>query len=135
MSIPSLSVLVVVGSLNRHSSTRAVLLVAAESLRAAGASVDVLDLSEEPLPMFNPDCTYTQKFYPRLKARVENADVYLLGSPDYHGCLSGALKNFLDHFWTEFAGKLFASVVGSHDRGLTVTDQVLTAARQCYAWS
>jgi FMN reductase len=45
------------------------------------------------------------------------------------------MKNFLDHFWHEFAGKLFASVVASHEKGLTVTDQLRTVARQCYAWT
>jgi FMN reductase len=45
------------------------------------------------------------------------------------------LKNFLDHFWREFGGKLFATIVASHEKGLTVTDQLRTVARQCYAWS
>jgi FMN reductase len=45
------------------------------------------------------------------------------------------MKNFLDHFWHEFAGKLFATIVASHEKGLTVTDQLRTVARQCYAWS
>ena len=67
--------------------------------------------------------------------RVERADVYVLGTPDYHGSISSAMKNFLDHFWKEFAGKLFATIVASHEKGLTVTDQLRTVARQCYAWS
>jgi FMN reductase len=66
---------------------------------------------------------------------VERADVILLGTPDYHGSISSAMKNFLDHFWREFAGKLFATIVASHEKGLTVTDQLRTVARQCYAWS
>ena len=45
------------------------------------------------------------------------------------------MKNFLDHFWHEFAGKLFVTLVASHEKGLTVTDQLRTVARQCYAWS
>jgi len=49
--------------------------------------------------------------------------------------MSSALKNFLDHFWKEFAGKLFGSIVGSHEKGLTVHDQIRTVLRQCYAWS
>jgi FMN reductase len=49
--------------------------------------------------------------------------------------MSSALKNFLDHFWKEYAGKLFASLVGSFDKGLTVHDQIRTVARQCYAWA
>ena len=39
-----------------------------------------------------------------------------------------------DHFWKEFTGKLFATVVASHEKGLTVHDQLRTVARQCYAW-
>jgi NAD(P)H-dependent FMN reductase len=135
MSQTSLNVLAVVGSLNRTSATRAVIKLAAERLRAAGAQVDVLDLPEEPLPLFNPDDSHAREEFPGLKARVELADVYLLGTPDYHGSMSSTLKNFLDHFWREFAGKLFASIVASHDKGLTVTDQIRTVARQCYAWS
>jgi NAD(P)H-dependent FMN reductase len=66
---------------------------------------------------------------------VDRADVLVLGTPDYHGSISSALKNFLDYFWREFAGKLFATVVASHEQGLTVTDQLRTVARQCYAWT
>ena len=70
-----------------------------------------------------------------LKSRVESADVFILGTPDYHGSISSAMKNFLDHFWHEFAGKLFVTIVASHEKGLTVTDQLRTVARQCYAWT
>jgi FMN reductase len=66
---------------------------------------------------------------------VDRADVILLGTPDYHGSISSAIKNFLDYFWHEFAGKLFATIVASHEKGLTATDQLRTIARQCYAWS
>ena len=41
----------------------------------------------------------------------------------------------VDELAKEYAGKLFASVVGSFDKGLTVHDQVRTVARQCYAWA
>ena len=45
------------------------------------------------------------------------------------------MKNFLDQFWHEFAGKLFITIVSSREKGLTVTDQIRTVARQCYAWT
>lgn len=130
-----LHVLLVAGSTSRESSTRTILRLATEKLEAAGCAVDYLDLSEEALPLFNPDTSWTAPTYAALKARVDRADVLLLGTPDYHGSMSGALKNFLDHFWKEFAGKLFASIVASHEKGLTVSDQIRTVARQCYAWS
>lgn len=135
MAEPKLKVLAVVGSTHASSVTRVVLTQVAEELRQQGCAVDVLDLSQEPLALLNVETTYSQPGFAALKARVEAADVFVLGTPDYHGSISGALKNFLDHFWKEFAGKLFASVVASHEKGLTVTDQLRTVARQCNAWA
>ncbi len=135
MSQNALKVLAVVGSLNRQSATRVVVNDVAEKLRAGGVEVDVLDFFQEPLALFNTDTTYDSDVFKSLRPRAERADVFLLGTPDYHGSVSSALKNFLDHFWQEFAGKLFATVVASHEKGLTVTDQLRTVARQCYAWS
>jgi FMN reductase len=130
-----LKVLAVVGSLHNASIVRTVLLHVADQLSAAGCEVDILDFQKEPLPLFNPDTSYKAEFYPGLKARVDRADVLVLATPDYHGSISSALKSFLDHFWHEFAGKLFVTIVASHEKGLTVTDQLRTVARQCYAWS
>jgi NAD(P)H-dependent FMN reductase len=49
--------------------------------------------------------------------------------------MAGSLKNFLDYFWSEFAGKVFGYIVASHEKGLTVMDQMRTTVRQCYGWS
>ncbi len=135
MSEPQLKVLAVIGSLQKASVTRAVVQHAAERFRTQGCAVDVLDLAREPLPLYNPDTAHQHDQYPALQERVDRADVIVLGTPDYHGSLSGAMKNFLDHFWHEFAGKLFATIVASHEKGLTATDQLRTIARQCYAWT
>src|SRR6266496_3119513 len=135
MSDQPLQVLAVAGSLHRRSITRAVVLQVAEGLKAEGCLVDVLDFETEPLPLYNPDTAYDSPGFDALQTRVVRADVYVLGTPDYHGCISSAMKNFLDHFWGEFAGCLFATIVASHEKGLTVTDQLRTVARQCYAWT
>ncbi|MBM3837154.1 MAG: NAD(P)H-dependent oxidoreductase [Verrucomicrobia bacterium] len=135
MSNAALNVLAVVGSLNKTSVTRVVVSQVASELAVKGCRVDVLDLLAEPLELYNPDSAHASTIYPALQARVKRADVYVLGTPDYHGSISSALKNFLDHFWHEFTGKLFATIVASHEKGLTVTDQLRTVARQCYAWS
>jgi NAD(P)H-dependent FMN reductase len=130
-----LQVLAVAGSLHRRSVTRAVVQHVAKRLKAEGCIVDVLDFETEPLPLYNPDTAYHAPGFDGLQTRVERADVYVLGTPDYHGSISSAMKNFLDHFWGEFAGKLFATIVSSQEKGLTVTDQLRTVARQCYAWT
>src|ERR1043166_6599602 len=135
MSDQPFQVLAVVGSLNPSSVTRAVVVEVADRLRADGCLVDVLDFEREPLPLYNPESAYAAPGFEALQARVERADAYVLGTPDYHGSISSAMKNFLDHFWREFGGKLFATIVASHEKGLTVTDQLRTVARQCYAWT
>ena len=134
MAEETLNILAVVGSLHADSVTRVAILDLAEQLRAGGCTLDMLDLNQESLPLYNPDTAEDQEYFAALKARVERADVFLLGTPDYHGSISSTLKNFLDHFWREFAGKLFVPVVASHEKGLTVIDQLRTVARQCYAW-
>lgn len=130
-----LNILLVCGSNSSDSSTKVVLLDLADRLRSAGNGVDVLDLYQSQLPILNPENSWNQPYYGPLKERVFKADVFVLGTPDYHGGISGVLKNFTDHFWKEFAGKLFGTVVASHEKGLTVHDQLRTIARQCYAWA
>ncbi|MGI8966876.1 MAG: NADPH-dependent FMN reductase [Limisphaerales bacterium] len=135
MTEEALQILAVVGSLNKTSVTRVVIVSLAEKLCAAHCEVDILDFQKEPLALYNPDTAHAAPGFALLQKRVERADVLLLGTPDYHGSISSAMKSFLDHFWHEFAGKLFATVVASHEKGLTVTDQLRTVARQCYAWT
>ncbi len=96
MNDAPLSVLAVVGSLQRDSVTRVVICHVARQLEAAGCTVDVLDLDKEPLALYSPDTAHGLPSYARLQDRVHGADVIVLGSPDYHGGMSGAMKNFLD---------------------------------------
>ncbi len=131
----AVKVLVVIGSPAQRSVTGTVMMQVAEHIKKRGGIVDVLDLSLEPLPLFNPETAFKAEYYAPVRERVLKADVIVVGTPDYHGSISSTLKNFLDHFWKEYAGKLIASVVGSFEKGLTVTDQIRTVARQSYAWS
>lgn len=134
MSEEKIRVMLVSGSLKKQSVTRAVLRHLADLLHRDGCDVDFLDLATTPLEMFNPDTVRQLPAYPDLQRRVDSADVFILGTPDYHGAISSPIKNFLDYFWKEFAGKLFVPVVASHEKGLTSIDQLRTIARQCYAW-
>jgi NAD(P)H-dependent FMN reductase len=135
MSEPALNVLAVAGSPRQNSVTRIVINHLTQRFSADGCVVDTLDLQAEALPLYNPDTAYSAPGFKALQARIERADVIILGTPDYHGSISSTLKNFLDHFWCEFAGKLFVPIVASHEKGLTVIDQLRTVARQCYAWT
>lgn len=100
-----------------------------------GAQTKLLDLRTVDLPIFRPDLKEKSPVVQQVLDSVRWADAFILASPDYHGGMSGALKNFLDYHWREFGGKLFGYVCASHDKGLTAMDQMRVAVRQCYGWS
>ena len=94
----------------------------------------MLELGKTILPLYNLGGSESKTVEEAAEA-VGWANAFILASPDYHGSMSGAIKNFLDHFYEEFAGKLFGYIVASHEKGLTVMEQMRTAVRQCYGWS
>ena len=87
------------------------------------------------MPLYDPTEDKSSLEIKKVKDDVIWSDALILATPDYHGSMSGAMKNFLDYFWAEFAGKTFGYVCASHEKGLTAMDQMRTAVRQCYGWS
>ncbi len=123
------------GSMRDGSYGARALGLALESARIHGGETRILDLRISELPMYRPDEPLDSPILREATTMVQWADSFLLASPDYHGSMSGALKNFLDHHWDEFAGKLFGFLCASHEKGITVMQQMRTAVRQCYGWS
>src|SRR2546428_8789210 len=126
------NVLGVAGSTRRGSYSTQALKIALEHAKKQGAEVRLLEIAN--MPLYDPNAPASKEVELVAKA-VSWADAFIIASPDYHGSMSGALKNFLDHFYEEFAGKIFGFIVASHEKGLTVMDQIRTAVRQCYGWS
>ena len=146
MQSTPVNVLGIAGSMRKGSfSTHALKLVLEEAKRY-GSDSRVLDLREVRLPIYDPSGSVSEELYRKVNGNRENvldtvtkainwADAFVLATPDYHGSMSGAMKNFLDYFWEEFAGKTFGYIIASHEKGLTVADQMRTSVRQCYGWS
>src|SRR5919206_2946035 len=128
------NVLGVAGSTRQGSYSTRALKIALEHVKKHGAEVRLLELNRIVLPLYDPSAPASREVEHAAEA-IAWADAFILASPDYHGSMSGALKNFLDHFYEEFAGKMFGYVVASHEKGLTVMDQMRTVVRQCYGWS
>jgi FMN reductase len=126
-----------VGSSMREGSygTRALKIVL-DRMEKLQAETHLLDLRKVKMPTFNPNSSVqSSKRIREVTEEVNWADVFILATPDYHGSMSGPIKNFLDHYWQEFAGKTFGYICTSHEKGLTAMDQMRTAVRQCYGWS
>ena len=133
----STKILGIAGSLRANSnSTRGLKKVLENVSTKYFAETSIVDLREEVLPIFDPsNRSEADLVVMNVTRKIVMADGYILASPDYHGSMSGAIKNLLDYYWKEFAGKTFGYIVASHEKGLTVMDQMRTAIRQCYGWS
>jgi NAD(P)H-dependent FMN reductase len=141
----TVNILGIAGSMREQSySTRALKLVL-EEVKKYDSESDVLELRKLNLPLYDPSgdtsdepssyININNNLLERITTTLKWADAFVLASPDYHGSMSGGMKNFLDYFWEDFAGKTFGYIVASHEKGLTVADQMRTAVRQCYGWS
>ena len=90
------------GSLARVSRSRTALKRALAGAEAAGAEVELLDLRELDLPMYNPDLADPTEGAAHLLESCYSADGMIWSSPLYQGTISGAFKNALD--WLHLIG-------------------------------
>jgi len=86
------------GSLRADSHTTHAIELALNAALSAGVEIDFFNIRESPLPFY--DDRKAIKTYPdavfKLLDSVRQADGLILGTPVYHGMLSGSLKNALD---------------------------------------
>jgi NAD(P)H-dependent FMN reductase len=130
-----LKVLGVGSSMRSSSFSTETLRIALEKANQNGAETKLLNLYDNPLPFYHNVTNANTANIHLANELVAWADSFILATPDYHGSMSGSLKNFLDHFWSDFAGKTFGYICSSHEKGLTVMDHIRTTIRQCYGWS
>ncbi|MEC4984918.1 MAG: NAD(P)H-dependent oxidoreductase [Oscillatoria sp. PMC 1068.18] len=125
------------GSLRPNSHSYQALKIAMQRVEALGAEVEILDLREMNLPFCDGGDEYPD--YPdvaKLKATVKAADGLILATPEYHGSVSGVLKNALDLMsFDELSGKVTGaiSVLGGQSNSNALND-LRTIMRWVHAW-
>lgn len=129
-------ILGVSGSLREGSHTLILVKKTLEYVQEAGGETKLLDLREAPLPIYNASVNYDKDpLVSRIIETVDNCDGIVLGSPEYHGCMSGAMKNFMDFLYREFAGKIcgLVSATGG-SQGIGCFDNMRAAVQACHGW-
>ncbi|GAB1541991.1 NAD(P)H-dependent oxidoreductase [Scytonema sp. NUACC21] len=114
------------GSLRTESYTQLALNLVAQRVEALGAEVEILDLRQMQLPFCNGEQEYPD--FPdvqRMRDAVGNADGLILATPEYHGGVSGVLKNALDLMsFDQFSGKVagLISILGGQPNSNALND-------------
>lgn len=125
------------GSLRSASYSQQALEIAIQKVEALGAEVNILDLRSLNLPFCNGEDDYSE--YPdveRLREAVKQADGLILATPEYHGSVSGVIKNALDlmsfeHLDGKVAGLI--SVLGGQSNS-NALNHLRLILRWVHAW-
>jgi NAD(P)H-dependent FMN reductase len=107
----TMRIALVAGS-NRKNATSTILLKYIETiLTSQKISVSFIDLAKLPLPLFTPDNEDLHQNVLNLLHAIQKADGVIFATPEYHGSISGVLKNALDYISNEhISGKAVLSV-------------------------
>lgn len=95
------------GSCRASSFNRKLLAAAVAMARDAGAEVDVIELAELPMPIFDEDLEAkgTPPSAIEFKERLKAADGMLIASPEYNSSYPALVKNVIDWATRPAAGE------------------------------
>ncbi|HLC37011.1 MAG TPA: NAD(P)H-dependent oxidoreductase [archaeon] len=125
-----LNVIGVSGSNRPESMTKKLVSLILEEAKKLEAKTELIDLAEENFPLYDEDIELNKKQKELLES-IEKADVLVLGSPEFHGTLTGRMKNFIDFFpYNKEPSKLcfFVSSAGSRHGGMQTINAFKTIA-------
>lgn len=132
-----MKILAVYGSTGQDSQSLKMVGIMAEAARSLGAEVEPLDLLATELPLFRTDRDFADvPLVARVRGLCDQAEGFMLISPEYHGSMSSWMKNFFDFHYHEFAGKLFALAASTGgSMGVSCTGQLRVAVQHCHGWA
>jgi FMN reductase len=85
------------GTLRPNSSTERAMRHVLDAAQRQGARVKLISGPALQLPLYQPDNQERSAAARHLVAELAMADGIVLGSPGYHGSISGLIKNALDY--------------------------------------
>lgn len=126
-------VLLVVGASRPDFHVEAAANVAERFALDAGADLRRSDLARLKLPVMEFGNREQSKLaeVQTIRQEAKWAQGFVLVTPEYHGSMSGTLKNWFDYLYKELAGK-FAGVVAVTGGG--GGDMSITSVKNCFQW-
>jgi azobenzene reductase len=126
------------GSLSKDSNTYKGINAILKVAESEGIDVAMFDLRNNPLPLYNPEQIdlLADENVRLLRKLLAEADGIILGSPEYHGSMSGAFKNAIDWMGSEqFKDKAVALVSASGGpTSMNTLNSMQVMVRNLHGW-
>jgi NAD(P)H-dependent FMN reductase len=133
-----LNIIAICGSLNARSTTKMALSLALKGAEEYEAETRMISLRDYKLVFYGE---VDEEDYPpdvfRLRKEIKEADGIIFGTPEYHGSVSGILKNMLDLMGQEqLEGKIvgLVGVAGGHTGAINSLNTMRTIGRNMHVW-
>ena len=111
------------GSYGKSSKNGMLVDLALKKAENLGAEVIFWDLNEQPLPLVGADGCWSDPITKKFQEEASNCDGFLVSSPEYHGTMSGVMKNTFDWVYEKHVGgKVFGlmSTLGGMENSNTL---------------
>ena len=96
MADTPLKVMGLSGSIGRQSKNGMLVDLALRKAQENGAEVYFWDLEEKPLPLVGEEGCWSNPIVKEFQEMASSCDAFLVSSPEYHGTMSGVMKNTFD---------------------------------------
>ena len=125
-----ITIMGICGTYGHDSANGHLLRMALDACEALGAETVFWDLEEKPLPLVGAPGSWEDENVKEFQEMATNSNAYILSSPEYHGTMSGVIKNQLD--WVYFkhvGGKVWAvmSTLGGQSNSNTLNHMRISA--------
>ena len=124
------------GTYDLDSANGRMLELALSECERLGSRVEIWDHGERPLPLVGAAGSWDDDNVKDFQDLATTADAFILSSPEYHGTMSGVMKNSLDWLYSKHtSGKVFAliSTLGGQSSSNTL-NHMRIAARWIHGW-
>ncbi|UOE93239.1 NADPH-dependent FMN reductase [Alkalihalobacillus sp. LMS39] len=135
-----MKVVAIIGSTKKNSTTRKAVENMTKIIEEEGIKTEMIHFAEVSLPLF--DANLTKEEHPPIvhsfTKKIAEADGVILASPEYHGSVSGVLKNALDYLGArEMKGKLVTilTTAGSELGATNTINTLHQICRNLHAWA
>lgn len=126
-------ILIVQGTTAHHGRIASVAAIARAAAEQQGGDVTTWDLLNRPLPIMSLTEPRQRRLPEVMEVRevAARSDGFIIVTPEYHGNMSGALKNWFDFLYLELAGK-FAGAMAVTGGGSG--DMSIMSVKNSFSW-